>query len=208
MIAVIDYGGSNLKSVYKALQYLESPCQITQDPKDIVKADKLIFPGQGAFGDCVKNLKAHDLDETIKTFMGSGKPFLGICLGLQTLFDTSSEGGSHIGFGIVPGNVVRFEHGLKIPHMGWNQIQFDPERASQCPLLEGINDGAFMYFVHSYFVIPKQSEVTVTKTEYGLPFTSMIWKDNIYAVQFHPEKSQKDGLRLLNNFIQLNGVHG
>ncbi len=198
MIAVVDYGRGNLRSVQKAFEYLGHKAIVTDDPDIVVKADKVVLPGVGAFGDCMENLKSRHLDEAVVEFIRSGKPFLGICLGLQLLFTESEEFGPVKGMDLVKGRVVRFPKGLKIPHIGWNQVEI----VRKNPLLEGIKDGDFFYFVHSYYVVPDE-DVTSTTTEYGVTFTSMINKDNIFATQFHPEKSQKLGLRLLENFARL-----
>ena len=199
MIAIVDYGRGNLRSVQKAFEYLGYRALVTSDPDAILKAEKLVLPGVGAFGDCMDNLKALGLDGAVREFVASGKPFLGICLGLQLLFTYSEEFGPVEGLNLVRGRVVRFPAGLKVPHMGWNQIEIE----RRCPLLEGIGSGEYFYFVHSYYVVPEDDSVVVARTEYGVPFVSMINMDNIYATQFHPEKSQKAGLRLLDNFARL-----
>ncbi len=199
MIAIVDYGRGNLRSVQKAFEYLGYRALVTSDPDAILKAEKLVLPGVGAFGDCMDNLKDRGLDVAVREFVASGKPFLGICLGLQLLFTYSEEFGPVEGLNLVRGRVVRFPAGLKVPHMGWNQIEIE----RRCPLLEGIGSGEYFYFVHSYYVVPEDDSVVVARTEYGVPFVSMINMDNIYATQFHPEKSQKAGLRLLDNFARL-----
>ena len=199
MIAIVDYGRGNLRSVQKAFEFLGYRALVTSDPDAILKAEKLVLPGVGAFGDCMDNLKDRGLDVAVREFVASGKPFLGICLGLQLLFTYSEEFGPVEGLNLVRGRVVRFPAGLKVPHMGWNQIEIE----RRCPLLEGIGSGEYFYFVHSYYVVPEDDSVVVARTEYGVPFVSMINMDNIYATQFHPEKSQKAGLRLLDNFARL-----
>ncbi|MDP3980932.1 MAG: imidazole glycerol phosphate synthase subunit HisH [Chlamydiota bacterium] len=202
-IVIVDYGMGNLKSVEKAFEFLGYSCEVTQDPSVVNDAEKLVLPGVGAFGDCMGNLKTLGLYDAIIKFARSERPFLGICLGLQTLFEVSVEGGSYPGFGLIPGSVVKFEHQMKIPHMGWNRIEYSSEKTATCPLLQGIPDGSYMYFVHSYFVLPSFQDVVATKTDYGVSFASMIWKDNIFAVQFHPEKSQDKGLLMLDNFAKI-----
>lgn len=198
MIAIIDYGMGNLRSVSKAFEAVGHRTVVTRDAEAIVNADHVVLPGVGAFGDCMANLKRYDLVEPIQSTIRSGKPFLGICLGLQLLFAESEEFGPHKGLGIIPGRVRKFALGtaLKVPHMGWNQVNV--QRA--CPLFDGIADGSNWYFVHSYFVDPTDRAVAATTTTYGIPFVSSIWKDNVVACQFHPEKSQAVGLRLIKNF--------
>ena len=202
MIAIIDYGMGNLRSVHKAFEAVGHQAVVTRDVTTIKNASHVVLPGVGAFGDCMANLERYGLIEPIRSTIQSGKPFLGICLGLQLLFTESEEFGLHKGFGIVPGKVRRFmvdRHegkGLKIPHMGWNQVNI--QRA--CPLFDGIADGANWYFVHSYFVDPSDRQVTATTTTYGIPFVSSIWRDNVVGCQFHPEKSQAVGLQLIKNF--------
>lgn len=168
-------------------------------PMKFLKADKVVLPGVGAFGDCMDNLKKYGLIDAVVDFVKSGKPFLGICLGLQLLFTYSEEFGPVEGLNLVKGKVVRFPKGLKVPHMGWNQVEMVREN----PLLKGIKDGDFFYFVHSYYVVPENEEVVSTFTDYSIKFVSMINKDNIFACQFHPEKSQKVGLKVLDNFAKL-----
>ena len=198
MIAIIDYGMGNLRSVSKAFEAVGHEAVVTRDVATIKKASHVVLPGVGAFGDCMANLKQHDLVEPIRSTIQSGKPFLGICLGLQLLFTESEEFGPHEGLGIIPGKVRRFaiDPSLKVPHMGWNQVNLQRD----CPLFKGIEDGANWYFVHSYFVDPRDRQIAATMTTYGIPFVSSIWKDNIVATQFHPEKSQAVGLRLIKNF--------
>ena len=198
MIAIIDYGMGNLRSVSKAFEAVGHQAVVTRDSHVIGNASHVVLPGVGAFGDCMANIERYGLEEPIRTAIQSGKPFLGICLGLQLLFTESEEFGTHKGFGIIPGRVRRFEidPALKVPHMGWNQVAI--QRA--CPLFEGIADGDHWYFVHSYYVEPADRQVAATLTTYGLPFVSSIWRDNVVACQFHPEKSQAVGLRLIKNF--------
>jgi glutamine amidotransferase len=171
---------------------------VTRDAASIRNASHVVLPGVGAFGDCMANLKQYGLVESIKSAIQSGKPFLGICLGFQLLFTESEEFGRHEGLNIFPGKVRAFskDHVLKVPHMGWNQASLQ----KPCPLFEDIADDANWYFVHSFFVDPEDEQITATTTTYGIPFTSSIWKDNVVACQFHPEKSQTVGLQLIKNF--------
>ncbi len=213
MIVVIDYGMGNLRSVSKALESLGAKVRVSNDPQDVARADKVILPGVGAFPAAMRELAARALIEPIKTAIGSGKPYLGICLGLQLLFESSEEGERARGLGVLPGTVKRFSfdheprttnHELKIPHMGWNQVSpqspvHSPQRG--CPLLKGIPDGSFFYFVHSYYANPKDRSVVALEADYGGRFAAMVWRDNLYATQFHPEKSQTVGLKLLENFV-------
>ncbi|NPA15629.1 MAG: imidazole glycerol phosphate synthase subunit HisH [Deferribacteres bacterium] len=199
MIVVVDYGRGNLRSVEKALQKLGYATKVSSDPEEVVKADKLVLPGVGAFGDCMDNLSSYGLKEAVLDFIRSGKPFLGICLGLQLLFSESEEYGPVKGLDVIPGRVKRFPRGLKVPHMGWNTVRIVREN----PLLSGVPDNSYFYFVHSYYVAPESEDVVSTLTDYGLDFVSMINYENIFATQFHPEKSQKVGLRFLDNFAKL-----
>ena len=202
MIAIIDYGMGNLRSVSKAFEAVGHRPVVTRDVTKIKNASHVVLPGVGAFGDCMANLGRYDLVEPIRLTIQSGKPFLGICLGLQLLFTESEEFGFHKGLGIISGRVRRFRvderegMGLKIPHMGWNQVNFQ----RPCPLFKGIADGAHCYFVHSYFVDPSDRQIAATTTTYGVPFVSTIWRDNVVGCQFHPEKSQTVGLQLIRNF--------
>ncbi len=203
MIVVVDYGMGNLRSVAKAFERLGLPVRVSQDSREIEQAEKLVLPGVGAFPDAVENLDRFKLKKPVESFLRSGKPFLGICLGLQLLFTESEEGKGSLGFNVFAGKVRRFpENGLKVPHIGWNQIARAAKRPApkECPLLEGIPDGSYFYFVHSYYGQPADPAVTVAKTEYGTPFSSILWKGNIFATQFHPEKSQALGLKILENF--------
>jgi glutamine amidotransferase len=201
MIAVIDYGMGNLGSVSKALKALGADVKVTQKSSELKKADKIVLPGVGAFRDAMNAIAKLELLEALKEDIASGKPYLGICLGLELLFEESEEGGKNTGLAILSGDVVRFDDPLlKVPHIGWNRI--NKEKAA-CSLLKGIADGAFFYFVHSYYVRPKEGGIIAAVTDYGGNFASMVWKDNIYAVQFHPEKSQEVGIKFLENFIRL-----
>ena len=201
MIAIIDYGMGNLRSVENGFAKVGSEAQITSDPEVVARADKLVLPGVGAFADAMRGLRQRGLVEPILAGVEAGKPFLGICMGLQLLFTKGYEDGEHDGLGVVPGKVVRFPDrpGMKVPHMGWNSVQI----ARRPPALEGIEEGTYVYFVHSYYVVPDASEVVATETCYGEPFVSSVWRDNVFACQFHPEKSQRDGLRILRNFAAL-----
>lgn len=198
MIAIIDYGMGNLRSVSKAFEAVGHQAVVTRDPQVIGNASHVVLPGVGAFGDCMANLERYGLVEPVRLAIQSGKPFLGICLGLQLLLTESEEFGVHRGLDIVSGRVKRFtlDPGLKVPHMGWNEVRY--RRA--CPLFEGIADGSHWYFVHSYYVDPADQAVVAATTTYGTSFVSAIWKDNVVACQFHPEKSQAVGLRLIKNF--------
>lgn len=206
MITVIDYGMGNLRSVQKGFERVGFAARVTADPREVEKADRLVLPGVGAFRDCMANLRAGGFVEPILAHVAAGRPFLGICLGLQLLFTESEEFGRHEGLDIIPGRVVRFPAGLreggeelKVPHMGWNQISI----RRPAPLFRGIADGSAVYFVHSYYVDPADPAVAAAETEYGLSFCSAVWQDNIMAVQFHPEKSQQVGLQILKNFGEL-----
>lgn len=199
MIMIVDYGMGNLRSVAKAFEKVGSKAKVTDNPKIISKADKLVVPGVGAFKDAMHELRARRLINPIKEFIKKGKPFLGLCLGLQLLFSESEEGGKNKGLDIIQGRVLRFSpKGLKVPHMGWNQIEIQ----NSCPLLKGIPDETYVYFVHSYYAKPQDNSVVVARTDYGVKFPSVIWSENIYAAQFHPEKSQNLGLKILRNFVK------
>lgn len=196
MIAIIDYGMGNLRSVEKGFLKVGVEAKVVTDPKAVDDAKAIVLPGVGAFRDCMRNLEQASLIEPIKRAIKKGKPYLGICLGLQMLFTESEEFGIYKGLDILRGKVVRFRVDLKVPHMGWNNVKI----LRRPPIFEGINDASFFYFVHSYYVAPVDSDIIAGTTDYGLTFTSMIWKDNILATQFHPEKSQEAGLRILRNF--------
>ena len=207
MIAIIDYDMGNVRSVQKGLEAVGHQAVITRNRQVIADASHVVLPGVGAFGDCMRNLESYNLIDPIHQSIDSGKPFLGICLGLQLLFTESEEFGSHKGLNIIAGKVIRFqsktaEDGvglLKIPHMGWNANRLK----KPSPLLEGLSDGCYMYFVHSYYVAPADEDMVCTATDYGNTFVSSIGRDNIFACQFHPEKSQAGGLRMLKNFGDL-----
>jgi imidazole glycerol-phosphate synthase subunit HisH len=198
MIVVVDYGMGNLRSVQKGFENIGSPAIISRDPLEIAKADRLVLPGVGAFAECMRNLSRLDLIDPILEFIQSGRPFLGICLGLQLLFDESEEFGMHDGFKVIQGKVKAFDRnmGLKIPHMGWNNVAFK----NDSPIFRGIPDGSYFYFVHSYYVEPEIPSDIAAESDYGITFTCAIARNNIFAVQFHPEKSQEIGLKVLRNF--------
>lgn len=199
MIAIIDYGMGNLRSVQKGFERMGREAVVTRDPKTILSAGKVVLPGVGAFPDCMRNLEEFGLIDPVKKCISSGKPFLGICLGLQLLFTEGEEFGVHKGLDIVKGRVVRFniqDPTLKIPHMGWNSVSIK----RRPPALADVPDGSHFYFVHSYHVVPEDKGVIATTTTYGTEFVSSVWKDNIFAVQFHPEKSQDLGLSILKRF--------
>jgi len=203
MIAIIDYGMGNLRSVQKAFEKVGFEATVTSDPNVVLEADKIVLPGVGAFPDCMRNLEQGGFIDPILKVIADGRPFLGICLGLQLLFTESEEFGIHKGLNIIPGRVLRFPEGLeengeklKVPHMGWNQLTLCGESA----VFEGIDDGTNVYFVHSYYVKPDDEKVVAARTTYGMEFCSAICKDNVVATQFHPEKSQEKGLQILKNF--------
>ena len=210
MIAVIDYGMGNLRSVQKSLEFVGAKVVVTHDPDLILNADSVVLPGVGSFKDCMSNLKELNLIDPIRKFIDGGKPFLGICLGLQVLFEESEEYGPVAGLGILPGKVVKFSRNIsetkndqliKVPHMGWNKIEVKIKE----PLFENIDViSPYFYFVHSYYVVPKDKNMVATVTNYGIEFVSGIQYKNIYAFQFHPEKSQTMGLALLERFSNLN----
>lgn len=203
MIALIDYGSGNLRSVQKALLKVNAAVQLTRRPEELTDASAVVLPGVGAFDDCVNALRKQELLEAVKQFIHTGRPFLGICVGYQALFDQSEEFNSHApGLGIFSGKVVRFsdQSGLKIPQIGWNQIEISKP---ECPLYKNIPSGSYVYFVHSFFPKPVDDSIVATRTTYGQTFASSVWKDNVFATQFHPEKSQKIGLQLLKNFVAL-----
>ena len=204
MIVIIDYGMGNLRSVQKAFEKYYSNVIVSSSVKDIIKADKIILPGVGGFKVAMDELKKRDLIEPIKSSIGKGKPFLGICLGLQLLFSESEEGGKIKGLDIIKGKVKRFKRkdGLKIPHMGWNRIMAK-RKGHGADILNGIAGGSYMYFVHSYYTAPEDKDVILCETDYGGNFTSGICRGNVYGFQFHPEKSQATGLKIIENFVKL-----
>ena len=201
MIAIIDYGMGNLRSVQKAFEKVGAAAVVTADRAAIESASALVLPGVGAFGDAMANLREAGLVESIRRAIEERKPFLGICLGMQLLFEISEEIGIHHGLGVFKGQVRRFGVNLKVPHMGWNQIHIrHPD-----PLLAGVPDGSYVYFVHSYYVEPADPEIVLATTDYGMDFASIIGRDVIYGIQFHPEKSQDVGLKILHNFAAIGG---
>lgn len=202
-VTIVDYQMGNLRSVQKALEHVGAHATISDDPEIIASADRLVLPGVGSFGDAMRELNARHLIEPIKTFIARGKPFLGICLGLQLLFDEGDEGGLHKGLGVISGRVVRFEipHEYKVPHMGWNQVQTASPNGQG--LLERLPADPYFYFVHSYYVQPADSSLCWLTCDYGGNFCAAIARDNLFATQFHPEKSQAHGLQMLENFSRL-----
>jgi len=196
MIAIIDYGMGNLRSVEKGFLKVGADARVVTEPRAIDDARAVVLPGVGAFRDCMKNLSGMSLTEPIVRSIEKGKPYLGICLGLQVLFSESEEFGTYEGLDIIKGKVRKFRTGLKVPHMGWNNVKL----LRRPPVFEGIKDESFFYFVHSFYVDPEDANVIAATTDYGITFTSMVWKDNIFATQFHPEKSQETGLKILKGF--------
>jgi len=202
MLHIVDYGMGNLRSVQKAFEKLGFEAVITNNPRDLATADRVVLPGVGAFRDAIAELKRLDFVPAIHDAINSGKPFLGICLGLQLLFDVSFEDGEHEGLGVIPGQVVRFQSqpGLKVPHMGWNSLTLTQPNH---PVLKDIAPGSHFYFVHSYHVVPQDSSLIAATSNHGGEFVAMIARGNLTAAQFHPEKSQKVGLQLLKNFAEM-----
>jgi glutamine amidotransferase len=205
VIALLDYGSGNLRSVHKALLKVGAEVRVAQRPEEIGDARGVVLPGVGAFDDCIQAMGRQGLLDAAREFIRAGRPFLGICVGYQALFEKSEEFNScAAGLAVFPGKVVRFSngHGLKIPQIGWNQIEIvKPE----CPLFRGVPSGSYVYFVHSFFPRPEAASIVATRTTYGETFASAVWRDNVFATQFHPEKSQRIGLQLLKNFVALAG---
>lgn len=201
MIAIIDYGVGNLKNVRHVFKLLEIPAQVTRDPEVIRAADAIVLPGVGAFRDAITNLKKYDLIDLLKEQANSGKPFLGICLGMQVLFDKSYEDGEWEGLGLIEGEIVRFEDVPKIPHMGWNTLL----KMNESPIANGIESDSYVYFVHSYHAVAKKPEDVVFATEYGTMVPAVVQKGNVLGMQFHPEKSADVGMQLLKNFKEMIG---
>lgn len=206
MIAIIDYGMGNLRSVQKGFEKIGNEAVVTNDPQVVLQAEKVVLPGVGAFRDCMHNLEQGGFVEPILRVIAEGRPFLGICVGMQLLFTDSVEFGLYSGLNVIPGHVLRFPdqmtvagEKLKVPQMGWNQLSFK----HRPPVFNGVDDGSNVYFVHSYYVKPDDSGVIATTTGYGIEFCSSVWKDNVVATQFHPEKSQAIGLQILKNFAEL-----
>ncbi len=199
-IVIVDYGMGNLRNVQKAFEKIGFEARLTRNKSEIRRASAVVLPGVGAFKDCMENLEKYGLVEILHRSVEKGIPYLGICLGLQVLFSESEEFGSHKGLDLIKGKVVRFEPDPehKVPHMGWNTI----EKVNEVPMLRGVENGDFFYFVHSYYVIPDKADWISSFTTFGKPFVSSIWKENLFATQFHPEKSQQKGLRILENFVK------
>ena len=202
MIALLDYGAGNVRSVQKALTAAGGEVALVASPEEVARADAVVLPGVGAFDDCVNAMQQQELFGAAKDFIGTGKPFLGICVGYQALFEKSEEFSScAAGLGVFGGSVVRFaENGIKVPQIGWNEVEFEK---SECPILMGIESGSHFYFVHSFHPKPVDESIIATRTTYGETFASAAWHDNVFATQFHPEKSQKVGLKMLENFVGL-----
>ncbi|MCM3631404.1 imidazole glycerol phosphate synthase subunit HisH [Paenibacillus glycanilyticus] len=201
MIAIIDYGMGNLHSVSKAVERLGYEAAVTADPAVIAAADGAILPGVGAFGDAMENLRETKLDEATKAYAASGKPLMGICLGMQLLFSQSEEHGINEGLNLLPGKVIRFQGDYKVPHMGWNKLNF---LKSDSPLFKGLEEG-HVYFVHSYHAKPEVASDLLATTDYHQQVTAIVGRDNVYGMQFHPEKSSELGMKLLGNFLALTG---
>jgi len=203
MIALLDYGAGNLRSVEKALRFVGGDVELVQSPDGMKDAAAVVLPGVGAFDDCVNAMQRQELLNASREFIKTGRPFLGICVGYQAMFERSEEFDSRAaGLGLFAGSVVRFpdNQGLKIPQIGWNQIEIvQPE----CPLFEGVENGSHVYFVHSFYPQPEDDSIAACRTTYGVEFASAIWRENVYATQFHPEKSQKVGMTILENFVKL-----
>lgn len=199
MIVMIDYKAGNLRSVAKALEAAGADVKVSENWKDLAGADKIVLPGVGAFGKAVEELKTRNLFEPIKEEIAKEKPFLGICLGAQLLFESSEENPGIEGLSVVPGVCRRFPGGLKVPHLGWNQVA----QQNDAPIWKDVPNRSFYYFAHSYYFEPEVSEVSTGITTYSIDYTSAVWKDNVFGLQFHPEKSQKWGLKILENFVSL-----
>ena len=198
-LVIVDYGAGNLHSVSRAVMQAGVRPLITSKPDYVVEAEALIVPGVGAAADTMANLHRHGLVEPIREYIASGRPFLGVCMGQQALFDASEEGGEHECLGVLRGRVVRFTNGLKVPHMGWNQVRVTKPH----PIFEGIPDNSYFYFVHSYYPQPEDPSIVVGETDYGVTFPSVVARENIAATQFHPEKSGEMGLRMYSNFLRI-----
>lgn len=202
MLVIIDYGMGNLRSVYMAFRRLGVEAVVTSQPEKLAEASAIVLPGVGAFGDAMRNLRTLRLEEPILQAIAQGKPFIGICLGLQLLFEVSEEMGEHRGLGVLEGRVRRFPDGLTVPHMGWNQIH----QVRQIPLWHGVPNHAYVYFVHSYYVEPSDPSAIAAITDYGIDYASVVARDNVYGIQFHPEKSQEIGERILRNWLLIAGL--
>jgi len=202
MIGIIDYGSGNLRSVYNAFRYLGEDAKICVSSDELKNVDKIILPGVGSSKDAMEGLSQRGFIDVLKKDIAEGKPFLGICLGLQLLFEKSEESGGTEGLDLIRGEVKLFPNdtGLKVPQIGWNTVEV---RKKECPIFKGIDSGTYFYFVHSYYCDSEEADYVAGVTEYSRRYTSAIWKDNVFAVQFHPERSQKSGLKILKNFIEL-----
>ncbi len=198
-LVIVDYGAGNLRSVARAVAHAGGEPLITSSGRDVERAEALIVPGVGAAADTMRNLRQHALVEPIREYIAGGRPFLGVCMGQQALFDVSEEGGEHPCLGVLPGRVVRLPNGLKVPHMGWNQVRIVRPHA----IFEAIPDGSHFYFVHSYYPRPDDPAVIIGETEYGVTFPSVVARENVVATQFHPEKSGAMGLRMYENFLRM-----
>ena len=204
MLTIVDYGIGNLRSIEKAFEKVGVAVVRTDEPDAIAKAERLVLPGVGAFGACINEIRERELEAPILDVIDAGKPFLGVCVGLQLLFEVGEERGTHEGLGVLPGRIVHFHangrnDAIKVPHMGWNTLR--PTR--EVPLLDGIDEGAHVYFVHSFHAAPDEGRDVLATTTYGHDFPAMVHRNNVFGVQFHPEKSQGVGLRILKNFAQL-----
>jgi len=199
MIYIVDYGAGNLRSVQKAVEYNGADARITSNPEDIVNADKVIFPGVGAFGKAMEKIESLQLHSPITQFIATGKPFLGICLGLQLLFENSEENPGVTGLGVLKGSVKRFPSGLKVPHLGWNVLI----KKENCLLWNEVTEESYFYFAHSFYIAPQENDIIIGESEYGSNFPVAIQKNNLFGLQFHPEKSQQNGLQVLKNFLAL-----
>ena len=199
-VVIVDYGAGNLRSVARAVAHAGVEAKVSAEARDVQQAKALIVPGVGAAADTMANLREGGLDGPIREYIASGRPFLGVCMGLQALFDYSEEGGRHECLGVLPGKIVRFPQGMTVPHIGWNTV----ELAREHPVFEGIPSGSYFYFVHSYFPQPEERATVIGETEYdAVRFPSVVGRDNMIATQFHPEKSSEMGLRLYANFLRL-----
>ncbi len=202
MLTIVDYGVGNLRNVYMAFRRLGVDAQVASSARQVTQATALVLPGVGAFGDAMANIRSLGLEDHLRAAIRQGVPFLGICVGLQVLFEVSEEMGEHRGLGVIPGRVRRFSGHLTVPHMGWNQI----DQSRSCALWRGLPDHSYAYFVHSYYVEPSDGAVVAATTTYGAPYTSAVARDNLYAIQFHPEKSQDVGATILRNFCRVAGL--
>ncbi|MGC9359216.1 MAG: imidazole glycerol phosphate synthase subunit HisH [Anaerolineae bacterium] len=202
MLAIIDYGAGNLRNVFMAFRRLGVEATLTDDSREIARASALVLPGVGSFGDAMVNLRSRHLEDTIVEAIQDGVPFLGICIGMQVLFEVGEEMGEHRGLGVVPGRVRRFSSDVTVPHMGWNQIH----QAKATPLWDGVPDGSYAYFVHSYYCETPDEDLVAARTDYDRGFVSAIARGNMAAIQFHPEKSQDVGERILANFVAMAGL--